>query len=256
MQASTPSEFTGPTAIVLAAGKGTRMQSDLPKVLHRLHGTPLVLHPIRTAVEAGATRIVVVVGHGAEEVRAAVSAADIGDSRVRFAEQREQRGTGHAVLCALEQLDDADGAAWVLSGDVPMVRAETLRRLAQARSRSTSGLALAIFRPEDRHGYGRIVRDERGCVVAIREQRDASPAEREIAECNAGIYCIDLTLLRRELPVLGHRNAQGEIYLTDLVAIAAKRGRVEDVCVEAIEAAGVNTPEQLAGLERLAPTRR
>jgi UDP-N-acetylglucosamine diphosphorylase/glucosamine-1-phosphate N-acetyltransferase len=253
MNATTPSHSTDMTAIVLAAGKGTRMQSDLPKVLHRLHDTPLVLYPMRAATEAGATRIILVVGHGGELVRAAVCAAELGDAKIRFAEQHEQLGTGHAVLCALGELDDATGPVWILSGDVPMVRAQTLDRLRDAWRQSGGGLALAIFRPDDAHGYGRILRDTAGDVVGIVEQRDASPAELDIEECNAGIYCIDLELLRDELPRLGRSNQHGEIYLTDLVALASRRGGVADVTVDPIEAAGVNTVQQLEQLEQQSP---
>lgn len=225
------------------------MQSDLPKVLHPLHGTPLVLHPMRAALQAGATQIVVVVGYGGEQVRAAISSS-LGDASVRFAEQHEQLGTGHAVSCALGELTTRTGPVWVLSGDVPLIRVETLTRLLDACRRSTAALSLAVFRPPDAHGYGRILRDRAGCIGGIREQRDASPAELEIDECNAGIYCIDLGLLRSELPLLGQGNEQGEIYLTDLVARAARRGQVGEVSIEPIEAAGVNTPAQLAELEQ------
>ena len=250
MQTTNSASKEGAAAIVLAAGKGTRMRSDLPKVLHRLHGTPLVLHPIGAATDAGATHVVVVVGHGGEQVRQTVSASVSDGVELRFAEQQQQLGTGHAVLCALEQLRDAQGPAWVLSGDVPLLRAKTLARLADAWRTSSAKLALAIFRPEDNQGYGRILRDEGGRIVGIREQRDASPSELDIEECNAGVYCIDLDLLRRELPLLGAANDQGEIYLTDLVARAARDGAVAGVEIEAIEAAGVNTVEQLEALER------
>jgi UDP-N-acetylglucosamine diphosphorylase/glucosamine-1-phosphate N-acetyltransferase len=243
-------------AIVLAAGKGTRMQSDLPKVLHALCGTPLVLHPMRAAVEAGATRIVVVIGHQADLVQRTVRAHETARAEVRFAHQHEQRGTGHAVLCALEQLEGVVGAVWILSGDVPLIRPETLAHLAAVRRTSGGGLALATFRPDDTRGYGRIVRDSVGRVVGIREQRDATPAELEIQECNAGLYCIDLELLRSELPRLGQSNDQNEIYLTDLVARAARRGEVGAVLIDPVEAAGVNTVEQLEALEQVVRARR
>lgn len=237
-----------PTAVVLAAGKGTRMNSDLPKVLHRLGGLPLVQYPMRAARTAGATRVVVVVGHGADDVRAAVQEAVDADDDVRFAEQHEQLGTGHAVLCALRELDDVRGPILVLSGDVPLLRAESITRLVEAWRTSEAGLSLAIFRPAQTHGYGRILRDSKGRVVCVREQRDASPGELAIRDCNAGTYCIDADFLRRELPRLGQGNAQGEVYLTDLVARAAERGAIASVMIDPIEAAGVNTPEQLEAL--------
>jgi UDP-N-acetylglucosamine diphosphorylase/glucosamine-1-phosphate N-acetyltransferase len=236
-----------PVAVILAAGKGTRMGSDLPKVLHLLRGEPLVLHPIRAALAAGARAVVVIVGHGAAEVQAALQAVP----GLRFALQAEQRGTGHAVQCALPALADHDGPVLILSGDVPRLRSETLRALADACVASPGGLALATFTPADPTGYGRIVRDSAGAVRSIVEQRDATAEQRAIGECNAGVYCADASLLRRELPRLGSSNAQGEIYLTDLIAAAAGQGGVTALLVPADEVAGVNTREQLAALEAL-----
>ncbi len=236
-----------PVAVILAAGKGTRMGSDLPKVLHPLRGEPLVLHPIRAAIAAGASAVVVVVGHGADQVQAALQ----GLPDLRFALQSEQRGTGHAVQCALPALEGHDGPVLILSGDVPRLRGETLRALAAACAASPGGLALATFAPADPTGYGRIVRDAAGEVRAIVEQRDATPEQRDIGECNAGVYCAEASLLRRELPRLGSSNAQGEIYLTDLIAAAAGQGGVTALRVPADEVAGVNTREQLAALEAM-----
>jgi bifunctional UDP-N-acetylglucosamine pyrophosphorylase/glucosamine-1-phosphate N-acetyltransferase len=249
-------------AVVLAAGKGTRMASDLPKVLHRIGDDPLVAFPIRAARAAGAGQVVVVVGYGAERVRTELRARfseGAHEGWLRFAEQAEQLGTGHAVLCALPSVAADAELALVLSGDVPYVRAETLRELAAAAK--GGGLALCTFRPPDPTGYGRILRDADDRVVGIREQRDASEAERAVGECNAGTYAIAIDRLRTDLPRLGRDNAQGEIYLTDLVALAAREGPraagregpVAAVEVDPIEAAGVNTPEQLAELARLRP---
>lgn len=235
-------------AVILAAGKGTRMGSDLPKVLHRLADEPLVVHPIRAARAAGAGVVTVIVGHGAAQVQAALQP---GFPELRYALQAEQRGTGHAVLCALPALEDHEGDVLILSGDVPRLRASTLRRLAAACAAAPGRLALTTFRPDDPTGYGRIVRDRDGAVRAIVEQRDASPAERAIGECNAGVYCAAVDLLRRELPALGSANAQGEIYLTDLIARAAGQGGVAAIEVPADEVAGVNTPAQLQALAAL-----
>ncbi len=234
-----------PVAVVLAAGKGTRMGSDLAKVLHPVAGAPMVYYPIRSAQEAGAGDIVVVVGHQAEQVRETVAEAF---PAARFALQREQRGTGHAVLCALEALEGASGQVLILSGDVPLLRTQTLRELLAAARGATSGLALATFEPPSATGYGRILRDG-GRVVGIREEKDASASERAIGECNAGVYCVEVGLLRELLPQLGSDNAQGEIYLTDVVAAAAQRGDVAAVLVDADEVAGVNTREQLAVID-------
>ena len=248
--------MTTPVAIILAAGKGTRMASDLPKVLHPMLGEPLVAYPIRAAREAEASRVVVVVGYEGEQVRRAVVERFQGaDGWLRFATQAEQLGTGHAVGCALPEVQGGDGIALVLSGDVPLLRAETLHELAARARASAAGLALTTFRPADPTGYGRILRDAEGRVLGIREQRDASEAERAIGECNAGTYAVSLPLLRRELPRLGRSNAQGEIYLTDLVERAAGLGEVAALEIDPVEAAGVNTPQQLAELEAIARQR-
>lgn len=231
--------------MILAAGKGTRMGSDLAKVLHRVAGAPMVHYPIQAALDAGVEDVVVVVGHQAAAVEDAVRGAF---PSARFAEQREQRGTGHAVLCALPALVGREGPVLILSGDVPLLRASTLRRLLEAAATSSVGLALATFEPAEVVGYGRILR-EGGRPVGIREERDASAAERAIRECNAGVYCADLGLLRETLPELGSDNAQGEIYLTDVVAAAAARGEVVAVRVEPEEVAGINTQEQLVAIE-------
>lgn len=239
-------------ALILAAGKGTRMRSDLAKVLHPFRGEPLILHPLRAAHAFGAERAIVVVGHQADAVEAAVEAARPPAWPVGYALQAEQRGTGHAVLCALHEIGEFAGGVLILSGDVPLLRAATLAALVEACARSSAGMALAVFRPADPTGYGRILRDAAGRAVGIREQKDASEAERAIAECNAGVYCIMAEHLRNELPRLGSDNAANEIYLTDLLALRAAAGEVATVEVEPLEVAGVNTPEQLLELEAAA----
>jgi bifunctional UDP-N-acetylglucosamine pyrophosphorylase/glucosamine-1-phosphate N-acetyltransferase len=242
-------------ALILAAGKGTRMRSDLAKVLHPFRGEPLILHPLRAAHAFGVTRTIVVVGHQAAAVEAAVEAGRPADCRVDYVLQAEQRGTGHAVLCARAALGEFDGAVLILSGDVPLLRAQTLAALADACAGSTAGMALAVFRPVDPSGYGRILRDAAGRAVGIREHKDASAAERAITDCNAGVYCIAAAHLRNELPQLRSDNAAHEIYLTDLLALRAAAGEVATVEVDPLEVAGVNTPEQLAELELAAHSR-
>lgn len=242
-------------AVILAAGKGTRMKSDKAKVLHTLGGRPLVTYPLDAARGAGAQRVVVVTGHQLETVEAAVSEhAGPNADWLRFAPQHEQNGTGHAVACALPEVPRDCPAVMLLSGDVPMLRAQTLVSLIDAATSASGRMALCTFEPEDKTGYGRIVR-EGGRVMGIVEERDASAGELALSECNAGIYCVDGRFLHDELPTLGRNNAQGEVYLTDLVALRAQAGDVIAVPIDPIEAAGVNTLEQLAALEHALASR-
>jgi len=229
-------------AVVLAAGQGTRMKSSLPKVLHRIAGRSMVAWSVGAALDAGVKECVVVVGHGREQVEADLSAR-FGE-RVRFAVQEEQLGTGHAVRCAVEQgLEGFGGSVLVLYGDCPLVRTETLRRLME--SQGDAPLALLTAQLEDPTGYGRILRDD-GSVVGIREQKDCTPEERAITEVNPGMYAIDGAFLGDALGQLDTDNAQGELYLTDLVEIAAKKGRAVDVPGDMKELGGVNDRLQLA----------
>lgn len=229
------------------------MGSALAKVLHPFRGRPLVLYPLEAAARAGARRLCVVIGRDAEAVQSVVMAwSREHASRVEvvFVHQSERRGTGHAVECALPALPDA-GVVWILSGDVPLVRTESLQRLREHCEQSSAGLAMTSFRPSHPQGYGRVLRGPQGQIIGIREERDASEVERAIPECNAGTYCVSSSLLREGIPGLGEQNAQGEKYLTDLVAWAAMRGDVLAQEVEPFEAEGVNTPEQLRRLEAL-----
>lgn len=234
-------------ALILAAGKGTRMRSELPKVLHRLAGRPLLHHVLDAASHAGAGRAVVVIGYQSGQVRESVERA--GYDRADFAVQAEQRGTGHAVQCALPAVRSDEKIALILSGDVPGIRGDQLKALVELLNEESS-LALMTFEAEDPTGYGRIVRGAGGEVTAIREHKDANPAERHIRECNAGIYAVRVGLLTTALPTLSDRNAAGEVYLTDLVEVAASSGAVRALRVAESEVAGVNTPEQLAAMER------
>jgi len=232
-------------AVVLAAGKGTRMKSDLAKVLFRLAGRPLIRHVLDAVRDAGLVRTVVVVGHQAASVREAAGTGP------EFVVQEPQLGTGHAVLCAMPALRDFTGAVVVLAGDVPLIRSRTLRRLAD-RHRETGALVTVLTAlVPDPTGYGRIVRGAGGGVTAIVEHKDATPAQREIREINSGIFAFSRPFLDRSLPRLGNENRQGEYYLTDTVGMAvAEGGPVEGVRIEdPAEIEGVNTPEQLATME-------
>ncbi|MBL4686362.1 MAG: NTP transferase domain-containing protein [Nannocystaceae bacterium] len=244
-------------AVVLAAGKGTRMGSSRAKVLHELLGRALIVYPLEVARRLGACRTVVVVGHQKDDVIDAVRSAfpDARDS-IGFVEQAEQLGTGHAVLCALPGLVGFDGPVLILSGDVPLVSESSLRALIDGCRDSGSGLAAATFRPADPTGYGRMLRDADGKLVDIREQRDASADERAIGECNAGIYCVLAEHLRRDLPRIGRSNTQNEVYLTELVQLGVQRGSVAAVELPVREATGINTQAQLVALgEEMANSR-
>ncbi|OIQ90088.1 bifunctional protein GlmU [mine drainage metagenome] len=230
--------------VILAAGQGKRMRSELPKVLHRLAGRPLLAHVLAAARATGAKKICVVYGHGGERVPAALPADD-----VVWVKQEPQQGTGHAVLQALPHLDPS-GPTLVLCGDVPLISPETLNRLiAQA---ADGVLALLTVELADPHGYGRIIRSE-GRIRRIVEEKDADDAERALHEVNTGILIAPTGRLTRWLPALGKGNAQGEYYLTDIVGLAVAEGTpVSSAQPEAEwEVAGVNSQAQLAALERI-----
>ncbi|MFZ5722172.1 MAG: bifunctional UDP-N-acetylglucosamine diphosphorylase/glucosamine-1-phosphate N-acetyltransferase GlmU [Pseudomonadota bacterium] len=230
--------------VILAAGKGTRMKSALPKVLHPVGGQPMVGHVIRTAQALSARRIVVVLGHGIEQAQPVATALG-----AVVVEQREQLGTGHAVQQALSQLPDDDGRTLVLYGDVPLVRAASLQRLLAT---ADGTVALLSTRLADPTGYGRIVRDAAGNVQRIVEQKDANDSERAIDEVNTGILLVPNRFLHRILPGLKNENAQREYYLTDLIALARSEGRVvAAVDCPAAETLGVNDRLQLAQVERI-----
>ncbi len=247
------SDPTAPAAlsvVVMAAGKGTRMKSRLPKVLHRLGGRPLVLRVLDTAAGLGARQVVVVTGHGADEVEAALGvAAKQTGLAVQFARQMPQLGTGHAVQQAAPLLPD-DGTVLVLSGDVPLIAEDTLRALVEASGGER--LALLTIDFADPTGYGRIVRSASGDVQAIVEHKDASAAQREIREIYSGIMAAPAKLLKGWLARLDNRNAQGEYYLTDVVGFATADGVpvVAHRTADAAQVAGINSPSQLAALER------
>ncbi|MBI4695103.1 MAG: bifunctional UDP-N-acetylglucosamine diphosphorylase/glucosamine-1-phosphate N-acetyltransferase GlmU [Gammaproteobacteria bacterium] len=229
---------------ILAAGKGKRMYSALPKVLHRLAGKPLVGHVLDAAAAVTPTAPIVVYGHGGELLPAAFEGREIA-----WVEQREQLGTGHAVAQALPRIP-ADTLVVILYGDVPLLSVATLERLIAAAE--PSGFSLLTVVLADPTGYGRIVRDAAGEVQRIVEHKDASPAERAIAEINTGIMAVRGDYLHRWLPTLGNDNAQGEYYLTDCVALAVADGiRVAPVAAaNEAEVTGVNNRVQLAELER------
>ncbi|WP_122900922.1 bifunctional UDP-N-acetylglucosamine diphosphorylase/glucosamine-1-phosphate N-acetyltransferase GlmU [Acinetobacter sp. B51(2017)] len=231
------------TVIILAAGKGTRMRSSLPKVLQPLAGRPLLGHVIATAKKLNANNIITIYGHGGALVQQAFAA-----EQIDWVEQAEQLGTGHAVQMTLPVLKN-EGMSLILSGDVPCVTQDTLQRLLDA-SQET-GIGLVTLTLPDASGYGRIVRDN-GAIQAIVEHKDASDEQRQIKEINTGIYCVSNAKLHEWLPKLSNDNAQCEYYLTDIVAMALADGMTV-ASVEptlAFEVEGVNDRVQLAALER------
>lgn len=234
------------SVVILAAGKGTRMKSVLPKVMQPLAGRPLLWHVVETAHGLKAARTLVVYGHGGDLVQNAFAADGL-----LWAEQAEQKGTGHAVQMALPQLP-ATGKTLILYGDVPLTTAATLGLLMDRVERENM-LGLITLHMPDPAGYGRIVRNAAGVVQRIVEQKDATDAEKKITEVNTGIFCVPNRLLHQWLPRLNSNNAQGEYYLTDIIAMAAADNiRIETIQpAHAWEVDGINDKVQLAALERV-----
>ena len=233
--------------VIMAAGKGTRMKSTLPKVLHKLAGRSLLRHVLDTTAELGATQRLVITGHGAEQVEAAVAGPGIA-----FVRQMPQLGTGHAIQQVVPDLPDS-GSTLILSGDTPLISAATTRQMVEACGGEK--LVLLTIEYSDPSGYGRIVRGGQGqgeMVKAIVEHKDATPEQRQIRECYTGIMAAPTAALKRWVGALNNNNAQGEYYLTDIVAMAVAEG-VPVVSVKTsneAEVLGVNSPLQLADLER------
>lgn len=252
---TTPPPGAGAPALaavfVLAAGQGTRMRSALPKVLHPLAGRPLLWHAVRAAAALSPQRVVAVIGHGREEVEKYLRGADDLPEVIR-AVQSEQRGTGHAVQCALEATGPLDGTVLVTYGDVPLLRSETLRALTAEHARAGNAVTVLTAVVDDPTGYGRIVRDADGAVTGIVEHADADERVRAVTEINSGVYAFDGAVLARCLDRLTDANAQGERYLTDVLRLAREDGgRVGTVrAADPAETEGVNDRVQLATMAR------
>lgn len=235
--------------VIMAAGKGTRMKSATPKVLQKLAHQGLVQHVLDTAAQLQARKVVVITGHGAEQVEAALAVAAETQPRREFVRQMPQLGTGHAVQQAVPVLDD-DGIVVILSGDVPLTQADTVQALVQ--QCGGDKLALLTLRMENPFGYGRIVRDAYDNVERIVEQKDGTPDELAVKEIYSGIMAAPASLLKQWLGRIDNNNAQNEYYLTDVVKLAVADGVpvLAHVISDAVQVAGVNSPLQLAELER------
>jgi len=233
--------------VILAAGKGTRMQSFMPKVLHRLAGKTLLQHVIETAKQLSPNKVVVVYGYGGDAVPKAFK-----HETVAWVEQKEQLGTGHAVLQAVPHLDD-EGTTLILLGDVPLLNQRSCLSLLK----KTEGLGLLTVKKKNPTGYGRIVRNDQQQILAIVEHKDATESQRAIAEVNTGIMAVSNSKLKTWLSKLSNNNAQGEYYLTDIVAMAVNDGlKVEaEITHDEASVEGVNSKTDLANLERVYQTR-
>ncbi len=231
------------STLILAAGKGTRMQSDLAKVLHPVCDRPMLAYSIDTARTVGSERIAVIIGHQAPLVRQTFSGEN-----VIFVEQREQKGTGHAVLQARDVFHDYDGLVLILCGDVPLLQAATLQALIAFHEDHMAVVTVMTVVLDDPGSYGRVVKGTGGEVLKIVEAKDATTEERAIGEINTGIYCVDSRFLFAAVSRISNHNAQKEYYLTDIMEIARKDGLIAMAFVvpDPLEVMGINTPEDLA----------
>ena len=235
-------------AVILAAGKGKRMKSDLPKVLHQIHGRYLVDYVIENVKATGVSEIVLVIGHKHGLVR-----QKLADRGVKFALQEPQLGTGHAVQMAVPALGDFTGDLLILCGDMPLVSQKTIRRLLETRRNSGAAAVVLTVKLENPGSYGRIVRDPDGFLKAIVEYRDADELTRTINEVNTGAFCFDYQALRQVLSKLKTENVQSEYYLTDTIALLKQNGLKVAALVtdDSKEGLGMNSVEELAILESL-----
>jgi UDP-N-acetylglucosamine diphosphorylase/glucosamine-1-phosphate N-acetyltransferase len=235
--------------VILAAGLGTRMKSQKAKVLHEVCGRPMILYVVETAAKVAGDHVILVVGHQAERVREVVTEC----ARVRYTLQEQQLGTGHAVASALPDVPVECRQVVILCGDVPLVTESTIGNLITDHLNHRRDITVLATEVEDPDGYGRIVIDTDGRVVAIVEEADASEEQRKIRIVNTGIYCVDKPFLTRALKKIDRNNAQGELYLTDIVAVChLDNGTVGAMVAEnAQEFRGINSRDDLAAVEEL-----
>jgi UDP-N-acetylglucosamine diphosphorylase/glucosamine-1-phosphate N-acetyltransferase len=233
--------------IILAAGLGTRMKSNKAKVLHEVCGKPMVRYVVETAKKIANDNVILVVGHQADEVRRVVSE----QGRFIFAHQKEQLGTGHAVLCALPTIPEHCRQVVILCGDVPLIQARTIDALISAHVADNRDISVQAVKLDNPTGYGRIILDADGCLQAIIEESDANVEQKRIRLINTGIFCVNKDLLAAALPQIDSSNAQGEIYLTDIIGIAYRNHKRIGVVTgdNPIEVTGINTLAELQDIE-------
>lgn len=239
-------------AVVLAAGQGTRMRSSQPKVLHQVCGRALVGHVLDACIGLAPTRCAVVVGNGADAVRQYVEETTATETELVFVEQRERRGTGHAAQLAMEADVPGDDDVLVVAGDTPLLTTTTLQALVDTHRANDAAATVLTAVLDDPAGYGRVLRDARGVVVRIVEERDADDNERAVREVNTSIYCFRRSQLTDALAKITPDNSQGELYLTDVIAVLREAGLEVHACevADAVEVTGVNDRAQLASVER------
>jgi UDP-N-acetylglucosamine diphosphorylase/glucosamine-1-phosphate N-acetyltransferase len=233
--------------VILAAGKGTRMKSDQAKVLHLLGGRPMISYVVETAAKLAGSNVVVVVGTQADMVKREV----LRSASVSFALQASQNGTGHAVQCALPELDERIESVVILCGDVPLISLTTLQNLVRMHQDNAQTITLLGLDLDEPYGYGRVVVDDHRRVKRIVEEADASDEERSVRTVNSGVYCVRRSFLDHAIPRLEAANAQSEIYLTDIVEIAVDSSLAVGLMIadEPTELLGINTPQDLAKVE-------
>lgn len=233
--------------IILAAGKGTRMDSNIPKVLHKLNGTSLIEHVINISNKLNCSKIIAVIGHQKEVVRHSLE----NHKNLEFAEQNEQKGTAHAVKMCFKNLKEFSGDVLILSGDVPLISLETLKKLIDSKIKFGAKAAVLTAEIDNPHGYGRIIRDSKNELNKITEHKDCSENELKVNEINAGIYIIENKFLFKYIPKIGNNNTQSEYYLPDLINLMVKDGYFTSIykTKNITEISGVNSKEQLHNLE-------
>lgn len=239
---------SGFSALILAAGEGTRMKSDLAKVLHKLRGIPMIRYVVRSVREINPDRIVLVVGYQSEAI-----IDEFKDENLEFVLQEERLGTGHAVMTARDNLEEATGSIIVLTGDTPLLNPETLREFIDFHRENNNSATVLSTVMKNPDGYGRIIRDNSGGLDKIVEHRDANEKELKVNEINSGIFCFQSRELFKALEKVNRKNSQAEYYLTDVMAVLNRGGRKTGVfrCKNRFEVIGINTSEQLEEAERL-----